>query len=221
MYIDVNVGEGRTGRIKVREGDDLQQLSRTFARTFQLDREAAMQLEEVLQEAYDAHAHGSASLPLAASNLPTRSPLSGLGPSMRQASPRAPDDGWEAEAGDEAAKVAEAAETLEAVETIAVVETSFGVAGQGMPQTCAEVPCLSTHFTCVEPELDGDSQSLPQWLHPSLAQRWRETEDPLSGDHSPRESHRNKFQEIVKSIVASESGRSPRRTELEEVQDAA
>lgn len=59
MYIDVNVGHGRTGRIKVREGDDLRRLSRSFARTFQLDHEMATQLEEMLQEAYAAHTQES------------------------------------------------------------------------------------------------------------------------------------------------------------------
>jgi len=55
MYIDVNVGHGRTGRITVREGDDLRHLAQGFARTFHLDREMAAQLEEMLQEAYLAH----------------------------------------------------------------------------------------------------------------------------------------------------------------------
>lgn len=55
MYIDVNVGHGRTGRITVREGDDLRHLAQGFARTFHLDREMASQLEEMLQEAYLAH----------------------------------------------------------------------------------------------------------------------------------------------------------------------
>lgn len=64
MYIDVNVGHGRTGRIKVREGDDLRQLSRNFARTFQLDQEMATQLETLLREAYLAHRQGAA-LPVA------------------------------------------------------------------------------------------------------------------------------------------------------------
>merc|ERR1719313_2439700 len=58
MYIDVNVGHGRTGRISVREGDDLRHLSQRFARTFQLDRQMAAQLEDMLHEAYLAHTQG-------------------------------------------------------------------------------------------------------------------------------------------------------------------
>lgn len=53
MYVDVNVGRGRTGRIAVREGDNLRMLSWNFARVFQLDREAVHKLEEMLQQAYE------------------------------------------------------------------------------------------------------------------------------------------------------------------------
>jgi len=60
MYIDVNVGNGRTGRIKVREGDDLHVLSRNFAKTFQLDRQMMLQLEEMLREAYAAQISSTA-----------------------------------------------------------------------------------------------------------------------------------------------------------------
>jgi hypothetical protein len=55
MYIDINVGNGRTGRIGVHEGDDLHVLSREFARTHQLNRETASELELMLREAYDAN----------------------------------------------------------------------------------------------------------------------------------------------------------------------
>lgn len=64
MYVDVNVGNGRTGRIRVREGDDLHALSRNFARTFQLDREMAKRLEEMLQQAYVAQTGTSCPSPL-------------------------------------------------------------------------------------------------------------------------------------------------------------
>jgi len=54
VYVDVDVGHGRTGRIGVREGDDLGALSRNFARAFQLPREAAIKLAEMLQQEYDS-----------------------------------------------------------------------------------------------------------------------------------------------------------------------
>lgn len=58
MYIDVNVGRGRTGRIAVHEGDDFRLVSRNFARTFQLDGETAQRLEDMLRRAYDEHRRG-------------------------------------------------------------------------------------------------------------------------------------------------------------------
>merc|ERR1712176_69940 len=61
MYVDVNVGRGRTGRIGVHEGDDLRVLSRNFARAFQLDRETARKLEDMLYQAYEEQT-GSTSL---------------------------------------------------------------------------------------------------------------------------------------------------------------
>jgi hypothetical protein len=63
MHIHVNVGHGRTGRISIREGDNLHQLAQNFARTFQLDLDMALQLEESLNEAYIARIHGAASRP--------------------------------------------------------------------------------------------------------------------------------------------------------------
>jgi len=58
MYIDVNVGRGRTGRIAVHEGDDFRLVSRNFARTFQLDSETARRLEDMLRQAYEQHRPG-------------------------------------------------------------------------------------------------------------------------------------------------------------------
>jgi len=55
MYVDVNVGHGRTGRIGVHDGDDLTVLSRNFAKTFQLDHEAEQRLQEMLHQAYEDH----------------------------------------------------------------------------------------------------------------------------------------------------------------------
>lgn len=60
MYIDVNVGRGRTGRIAVHEGDDFRIVSRNFARTFQLDGETAQKLEDMLRQAYEGHRRGLA-----------------------------------------------------------------------------------------------------------------------------------------------------------------
>jgi len=51
LYIDVNVGNGRTGRIGVHEGDDLRVLSRNFAKAFQLDADMELRLEEMLRQA--------------------------------------------------------------------------------------------------------------------------------------------------------------------------
>lgn len=53
MYVDVNVGRGRTGRIGVHEGDDLQVVAQNFAKAYQLDRDATRKLEEMLQQAYE------------------------------------------------------------------------------------------------------------------------------------------------------------------------
>lgn len=52
VYVDVKVGSGRTGRVGVHEGDDFRVLARNFAKTFQLDREAARRLEALLRQAY-------------------------------------------------------------------------------------------------------------------------------------------------------------------------
>jgi len=52
-YVDVDVGKGRTGRIGVHEGDDLRAKAKSFARAFQLDRQATLRLQELLHEAYD------------------------------------------------------------------------------------------------------------------------------------------------------------------------
>lgn len=60
MYVDVNIGRGRTGRIGVHEGDDLGLLSRNFARAFQLGAEAARRLEELLHQAVQEQAAAEA-----------------------------------------------------------------------------------------------------------------------------------------------------------------
>jgi len=51
LFVDVNVGHGRTGRIGVHEGDDLRVLARNFARAFQLDCELEQRLEQMLHQA--------------------------------------------------------------------------------------------------------------------------------------------------------------------------
>lgn len=60
MYVDVNIGKGRTGRIGVHEGDDLGLLARNFARAFQLGAEAARRLEELLHQAAEEQAAAEA-----------------------------------------------------------------------------------------------------------------------------------------------------------------
>lgn len=53
VYVDVDVGRGRTGRIGLHEGDNLGELASNFAKAFQLDRETQVRLEGLLQKAYD------------------------------------------------------------------------------------------------------------------------------------------------------------------------
>lgn len=53
MFVDVNVGRGRSGRIGVHDGDDLRVLSKNFARAFALDTQATMKLETMLRQAVD------------------------------------------------------------------------------------------------------------------------------------------------------------------------
>eukprot|EP00929_Paragymnodinium_shiwhaense_P122416 TRINITY_DN9511_c0_g1_i3.p1 TRINITY_DN9511_c0_g1~~TRINITY_DN9511_c0_g1_i3.p1 ORF type:complete len:553 (+),score=99.89 TRINITY_DN9511_c0_g1_i3:167-1825(+) len=52
LYVDVNMGHGRSGRIGVHDGDDLLMLARNFARTFQLTPGMEARLAEMLQQAY-------------------------------------------------------------------------------------------------------------------------------------------------------------------------
>eukprot|EP00928_Gymnodinium_smaydae_P061485 TRINITY_DN45542_c0_g1_i1.p1 TRINITY_DN45542_c0_g1~~TRINITY_DN45542_c0_g1_i1.p1 ORF type:complete len:512 (-),score=55.23 TRINITY_DN45542_c0_g1_i1:116-1600(-) len=58
MYVDVSVGNGKSGRIGIHEGDDLRVLSRNFARTFQLDVDMERRLEEHLRQACIARERG-------------------------------------------------------------------------------------------------------------------------------------------------------------------
>jgi len=51
MYVDVNIGNGRTGRIGIHTGDDLRTLAQNFAKIFQLDRNSVLQLERLLRDA--------------------------------------------------------------------------------------------------------------------------------------------------------------------------
>lgn len=53
VYVDVNVGKGRTGRIGVHEGDNVRELARNFGKAFQLDKEMQHKLEGLLKEAYE------------------------------------------------------------------------------------------------------------------------------------------------------------------------
>lgn len=52
MYVEVNMGHGRSGRIGVHEGDDLAALARNFARAFQLDRDHTLRLRDLLRQTY-------------------------------------------------------------------------------------------------------------------------------------------------------------------------
>eukprot|EP01017_Pseudomicrothorax_dubius_P016654 TRINITY_DN1886_c0_g1_i2.p1 TRINITY_DN1886_c0_g1~~TRINITY_DN1886_c0_g1_i2.p1 ORF type:complete len:685 (-),score=193.71 TRINITY_DN1886_c0_g1_i2:1634-3688(-) len=56
LYIDINVGNGKTGRVGLHEGDDPRVLAKNFARAFQLNKEMQKGLEDLisfqLQEYY-------------------------------------------------------------------------------------------------------------------------------------------------------------------------
>lgn len=54
VYVDVNVGKGKTGRIGVHEGDNLRELAWNFAKAFQLGAEMRQRLEVLLQQAVEA-----------------------------------------------------------------------------------------------------------------------------------------------------------------------
>eukprot|EP00933_Yihiella_yeosuensis_P026656 TRINITY_DN20716_c1_g1_i1.p1 TRINITY_DN20716_c1_g1~~TRINITY_DN20716_c1_g1_i1.p1 ORF type:complete len:538 (-),score=104.16 TRINITY_DN20716_c1_g1_i1:63-1676(-) len=53
VYVDVNVGKGRSGRIGLHEGDNLRVLAKNFAKAFQLDQGNQQRLEQLLKQAYD------------------------------------------------------------------------------------------------------------------------------------------------------------------------
>jgi hypothetical protein len=40
VYVDVKVAKGKTGRLAIRKGDNLEQLVRNFSKTYQLNVEA-------------------------------------------------------------------------------------------------------------------------------------------------------------------------------------
>eukprot|EP01028_Stygiella_incarcerata_P012997 TRINITY_DN81028_c0_g1_i1.p1 TRINITY_DN81028_c0_g1~~TRINITY_DN81028_c0_g1_i1.p1 ORF type:complete len:812 (+),score=258.94 TRINITY_DN81028_c0_g1_i1:288-2723(+) len=50
LYIDVNLGLGRTGRIGIHEGDDPAELAKSFASTYKLDDVLTHRLTELLQQ---------------------------------------------------------------------------------------------------------------------------------------------------------------------------
>jgi len=50
VYVDVNVGPGRTGRIGIHEDDDPKILAKNFAIAFQLNQEMYISLEELLTQ---------------------------------------------------------------------------------------------------------------------------------------------------------------------------
>mmetsp|Transcript_101116 Transcript_101116/g.286609 ORF Transcript_101116/g.286609 Transcript_101116/m.286609 type:complete len:436 (-) Transcript_101116:119-1426(-) len=53
VYVDVDVGRGRVGRIEVHEDDNLHRAAQSFARSFRLSSEAAQKLEVMLHQAYE------------------------------------------------------------------------------------------------------------------------------------------------------------------------
>merc|ERR1711879_56121 len=59
LYMDVNTGHGRTGRIGVHEGDDLHTLAKNFAIAFQLDAQMECRLEEMLHQACELKRRGA------------------------------------------------------------------------------------------------------------------------------------------------------------------
>jgi hypothetical protein len=52
LYMDVNLGPGRTGRIGIHEGDDPKVLAKNFATSYRLDDVLAKRLEELIRENY-------------------------------------------------------------------------------------------------------------------------------------------------------------------------
>lgn len=49
MYLDVNIGLGKTGRVALHKGDDPMEKARSFAQTFQLNEEMEEGLCNLLQ----------------------------------------------------------------------------------------------------------------------------------------------------------------------------
>jgi len=50
LFMDVNLGPGRTGRIGIHEGDDPRLLARNFATTYQLDERLTARLEDLIRQ---------------------------------------------------------------------------------------------------------------------------------------------------------------------------
>jgi len=48
VYVDVNVGPGKTGRIGIHKGDDPKVLAKNFARTYSLNATMKESLEKLL-----------------------------------------------------------------------------------------------------------------------------------------------------------------------------
>lgn len=49
LYMDVNLGPGRTGRIGLHQGDDPVQLAANFARAYQLDATMRNRLQQLIE----------------------------------------------------------------------------------------------------------------------------------------------------------------------------
>ena len=49
IYVDINISPGRTGRIAISEGDDINQIASNFAKTFQLQKGVRDKLKGLLE----------------------------------------------------------------------------------------------------------------------------------------------------------------------------
>jgi len=55
VSIDVNMSNGKSGRIGIHEGDNLEELARNFGIAFQLSEEAVCALQQSLQSQLDKY----------------------------------------------------------------------------------------------------------------------------------------------------------------------
>ena len=77
LYMDVNLGPGRTGRIGLHQGDDAAQLAANFARAYQLDGNMRARLQQLIEKYMAEVLPGLASQAGTPVRPPPRSPSKG------------------------------------------------------------------------------------------------------------------------------------------------